>query len=271
MAEFLLNAFKLTGWQISGLLGIFFILGYLLSKTQEWTQKKYARAVGWRGLLWTAWLGTPFHEFSHYFFAKFFRHKINRFRLFAPNEATGELGQVDHSFNRFSLYQRVGNFFIGASPMIFGATILFLLAYLILPNGQEIFSILGKTHWSFADLADATKNTLTVLFVFENISRWDFWLFMYLSFCIASHLAPSRADRRGMWSGLLYIVLTLLVVNLAALLFKIDATLYIMKIKGYIGIFTGIFLYALMISIIHFILAYVGLGIIKKLFSHPER
>src|SRR3989344_5835128 len=198
--DFFIAVFKLTFLQIFGLFGIFFILGFILSKLQEKTHKIYQQTIGWKGILWTAWVGTPFHEFGHYFFAKLFRHKIIKFKLFDPNQETGELGSVDHSFKKTSLYQRIGNFFIGVAPMIFGSIVLILLAYFFLPHGKEINSILS----------------------ISALKSWNYWLFLYLSFCIASHLAPSKVDRKGMWSCFLYIIFILLLINIFGILFNLN-------------------------------------------------
>jgi len=264
MIDFFINILKTTLIQVTGILGIFFILGFILSKLQEWTQAKYQRTVGWKGILWTAWIGTPFHEFGHYFFAKLFRHKVRAFRIFEPNQATGELGHVDHSFNKFSLYQKVGNFFIGSAPMIFGSTILALLAYFFLPNGKEVFLPLRDANNSFISIFTTSKNTLINLFSLKNITAWNFWVFLYLSFCISSHLAPSKVDRKGMWSGLLHIILILFLLNIFAVLLKLDITTYILKTNQYLGIFTGFFLYAIIISLLHFIFSHAILSLVRK-------
>lgn len=265
MTTFLISILKMTLIQLLGVLGIFFAFGFVLSKLQEWTQHKYQKVVGWKGILWTAWIGTPFHELGHYFFAKLFRHKIIRFRIFEPNKVTGELGHLDHSYSKFSLYQKVGNFFIGAAPMIFGSAMLALLVYFILPNGKEVFLPLTEANNTIQSILIAAKKTLLSLFSFKNIVLWNFWVFLYLSFCIASHLAPSRADRKGMWSGLFYIFLILLLVNIFSVLFKLNTTAYILQINQYLGIFTAIFLYATIISLIHFVFSYIILTIIEKI------
>lgn len=263
MYIFFISILKITFIQLIALFGIFFVFGFVLSKLQEWTQRKYQRTVGWKGILWTAWIGTPFHELGHYFFAKLFRHKVHSFRIFEPNPATGELGHLNHSYSKFSLYQKVGNFFIGAAPMIFGSGILAMMLYFFLPNGKEIFlPILEAQNLTIA-VSVAFQKTFINLFNLENISSWSFWIFLYISFCISSHLAPSRADRKGMWSGLFYIILILLLINIFSLLFKINTTKYILQGSQYLGIFTAIFLYAAIISFAHFVFSYIILSFIQ--------
>src|SRR3989338_7078705 len=180
MEMFLLGILQTTVVQLIGILGLFFILGFILSKLQEWTQRNYQRSIGWKGILWTAWIGTPFHELGHAFFVKLFRHQITRIALFQPNQATGELGQVEHRYNPASLYQKIGNFFIGAAPLIFGSLLLWLLARYLLPNGEAIFAPLARIESSLTSLARVASQALFNLFAVENLRAWNFWLFLYI-------------------------------------------------------------------------------------------
>jgi hypothetical protein len=261
---FLLSLAKAIILQIIGVLGIFFAFGFVLSKLQQWTQENYERSVGWKGILWTAWLGTPIHELGHIIFAKIFLHKITRVALFEPNKDTGELGSVDHSYKKYSLWQRLGNFFIGAAPMIFGSFFLVVLLYLLVPNGKEIFLPLTSNINTLPSFLNAIKQTLQNLFILENLKAWNFWLFVYVSFCIASHLAPSKQDRKGMWGGFFWIIILLIITNLIALFFHADLTQYILKTNQYLGIFTAIFTYTLIISFLHWLLSVIVLRPFSK-------
>jgi len=263
MYTFFLTLLKAVVLQLLGVLGVFFALGFVLSKLQEWTQKNYMRAVGWKGILWTGWIGTPIHELGHAFFAKIFRHKVTRIALFEPNKETGELGTVEHSYSTYNLYQRIGNFFIGAAPMIFGSLFLVLMLAFLVPNGREVFAPLRETD-SLSTVLNGVWNTLTHLFNKENILEWNFWLFLYISFCIASHIAPSKEDRRGMWNGLIWIVLISLLINALTLLFGKDITQYILHVNNYLGVFIGIFVYALILSLVHFLLSVIILTPFRK-------
>jgi hypothetical protein len=49
------------------------------------------------------------------------------------------LGYVFHSYNRKSIYQTVGNFFIGIAPIISGTAALFLGLYFLLPHSFKAF------------------------------------------------------------------------------------------------------------------------------------
>jgi hypothetical protein len=262
--EYFITLLKAVGFQLVGVLGIFFLFGYILAKLQEWTQQKYHRSVGWKGILWTAWIGTPIHELGHAFFAKIFRHKINHISLFQPNETTGGLGHVEHSYKKYSLYQRIGNFFIGAAPMIWGSFFLVIMLYFLVPNGKEIFVPLTTEPGSFLVFITSLKQTFLNLFALENISTWNFWLFLYMSFCVASHIAPSKQDRRGMWKGFRWIVLILIIINAITLGLGVDITKYILGINQYLGILFAIFAYATIISLLHLLLSTILLYPFRK-------
>ncbi|MBI2989652.1 MAG: hypothetical protein HYY51_00480 [Candidatus Magasanikbacteria bacterium] len=248
---------KILITQIIGVLGVFFAFGFLLSKIQSLTQSLYLRSIGWKGILWTAWIGTPIHEGGHYLLAKLFRHHIESVHLFEPDKESGGLGQVNHSFNPKSGYQRIGNFFIGAAPLIVGSGVLALLLKFLVPNGLEVLTALKVSAFSISNIIQSLNDVISILFNPSNFSSWQFWLFVYLSFCVCSHLAPSSEDQKGMWKGFAWLVLLLALVNGVFLLFKTDITAYILSVNQYLGFFVSIFLYALFISVIHFLAAYV--------------
>lgn len=256
LLTFILTLFKTIAIQIIGIFGIFFAFGIVLDGLQKLTQRNYRRALGWKGILFTAWFGTPIHELGHVFFAKLFRHRITKVTLFAPNEITGGLGSVDHTYNKNSLYQKIGNFFIGSAPMIFGGAVLSLMLYFLVPNGKEALTPLFKAS-TFVSYLEAIKQMFLTLFSLENLTKWNFWLFIYLSFCMASHISPSAEDRRGMWKGLGWIILILFCFNFLALLVQFDITKYVMQSAKSLKFLIGVFSYATVIAVIHFVLSFI--------------
>lgn len=254
MQEFFLNLLKTVGIQIFSLFGIFFVLGFILAKLQKWTNEKYARSIGWKGILFTAWFGTPIHEIGHVLFAKFFRHKITHISLFEPNAATGGLGHVEHEFRPYSLYQRVGNFFIGAAPMIWGSAVLVALLYLFIPNGRQIFSFVNNSEYNIAIIVSSFFKALPQLFSSVNLHSLIFYVFLYLSFCVASHLAPSSQDLKNMWGGFTWMIILLILINAIPVFIGVDLNIYVAKTYTLMTIFIAVFLYAILISLIHFFL-----------------
>jgi len=264
MNQFLFNLFQTTLTQLLGVLGIFFVFGYLLYFVQNKTQQIYRNTIGWKGILWTAWIGTPIHELGHVVFAKIFGHKINDIALFRPNKETGNLGYVNHSYGRFALWGRIGNFFIGGAPLIFGSIFLVLMFRFLLPNGQGIFVPIFSDLSTYQLIIKSITNTLGALFAIDNLKSWPFWLFLYMSFCIASHLAPSKEDQKGMYKGLIWIILLLTITNAIFLRFNVDITNFIFKINQFLGIFIAIFTYALVISLLHLLFASIFLFPFRK-------
>ncbi len=264
MKKFIVEIILLTFWQVVIIFGKLLVFGFILSKLQKWTQKNYQKSIGWKGILWTAWLGTPIHELSHALAAKIFLHKITGIKLFSPDRLSGELGEVSHQWNEKNIFQNIGNFFIGLAPMIFGSLILTMLVYFFLPNGKEIFALLLSSEYSLLAFLKSSPAILIKLFTFENIKSLEFWIFLYISFCIASHMSPSKQDKKGMLNGLLFIIFILLLLNFFALIFEINTTEYIKKLMGYFKIFTTIFSYAIIISFSHFVISKIIFWIFKK-------
>jgi len=263
LLDFIISIFKVTFIQLAGVFGIFFVFGFVLNKLQTWTESNYRRVFGWNGILFTAWFGTPFHELGHVFFAKIFRHRITKINLFTPNETTGGLGNVDFGYNKNSLYQKIGNFFVGAAPMIFGGVILSLMLYFLIPNGKEALSPLLTAH-SFSTYLEATKKMFITLFSFENLKEWSFWLFLYLSFCVAAHISPSKQDRKIMWRGFIWIIVILFLINLVALFAQFDITKYVLQSSTYLKFLIGVFVYATALSLLHLIITTLLLRPFKR-------
>ncbi len=251
MEEFTINLIKTVSIQIFSLFGIFFVLGFILTKIQKWTNEQYAKSIGWKGILFTAWFGTPIHELGHVIFATIFRHKITAIELFEPNPKTGGLGHVEHTFHPYSLYQRMGNFFIGAAPMIFGSIILVTLLYIFVPNAKEIFLSLNQSEYTIQTIFSSLGQSLIHFFSLANLQNTIFYVFLYLSFCIASHIAPSDQDLKNMWSGFTWMVILLIIINAIPVFIGVDLNQYIANMYSVMMIAVAIFLYAIMISLAH--------------------
>ena len=251
---------KTTLYQVFAIFGLFFVIGYILSKLQTATQKMYHTSIGWGGILWTAIIGTPVHELGHYVFCKLFRHRVLSISLYKPNQRTGNLGSVDHSYNKKSLYQKIGNFFIGAAPLIWGSLALVLLFRFVLPHSEVVLPTVRNLS------LETPKTFLTdvrligqSIFSQENFYSVQFWVWLYISFAIAVHLAPSTEDQKTMWRGLFWIILLLILVNTIGYFFNHNITQYILRLKAYEGLFIFAFWYALVVSLVHAIVAFIML------------
>jgi hypothetical protein len=175
-------------------------------------------------VLWTGWLGTSVHELSHAAMCLLFGHRIVRLSLFRPDPKSARLGYVQHAFNPRNLYHVVGSLFIGLAPLAGGAAALVGLLWLFFPAAathvleardvsQAISGgdLLGATT-QFGELAG---KVLGEIFAVDQLASWRLWVFLYLTLCIGSHMAPSASDYRGALRGALAMVLILSIANFA--------------------------------------------------------
>ena len=225
--DFLKTVLFKTGEQLIWLLGLLFVFGLLLYLFARMTRITYAKTIGQQfDVYFTGWLGTPIHEIGHAIFCLLFGHKITEMKLFSPNSTDNTIGYVNHSYNSKSIYQRIGNFFIGVGPILFGALVLYLLSVLLMPQTKQIFhgieiqgvSILKKDFQGIFEVIssfwNAINSFLSTLFVKQNLTSYKFWIYIYLITSISSHMQLSPSDIKGAASGLLSIVIFFLIINL---------------------------------------------------------
>ncbi|MGD9978897.1 MAG: hypothetical protein AB7S54_13305 [Bacteroidales bacterium] len=274
--------------QLTWLLGLLFIFGLILYLVARLTRITYVKTAGTKlDVIVTGWIGTPIHELGHAIFCLLFRHRIDEIKLYNPNPTDGTLGYVNHSYNPNSTYQRIGNFFIGIGPIVFGAFVLYALLYYLVPNNSSVFlsieqqskvlvkAVRGEWGGVFTSLRDSTLSTLNLLFNRTNFSDYKFWIFLYLSMCISSHMELSPPDIKGAWKGLLSLVIFFLTFNLIILAleatgvsshfghwwsyFKLES--YAVGINKWIGTFGALFVFATIISGLSFVVTYIILSI----------
>jgi hypothetical protein len=247
------------------------MFGLLLYFLSRFTRKAFSNSGHSKlDIYFTGWIGTPVHEIGHAVFCILFGHRITDIKLYSPNSEDGTLGYVKHSFNSKSFYQRIGGFFIGTGPILFGSFVLFLLIWFCLPNSRQISDIISKTDLSGSGIFDWVKNSgrmLTIgmsllvhIFSPENFKEPLFWLFIYLSFCISSHMQLSPPDLKSMFSGILTILLIFLLVNGISMLLGLNITAYILKFNRLNGSIIGIFILATLISFTNFVITYLLLA-----------
>jgi hypothetical protein len=254
------------GQMASLFLGVF-IFGLLIHFISQLTFKSLANALGPKGTYLVAWLGTPIHELGHALFCLIFLHKIEEIRFFKPDRVTGRLGYVYHKWNPKSPWQVLGNFFIGIGPMVLGCGVLFALFYFLIPNSARVWdsiivsvSDIGKgapIGSYFAIFRDSTLSIIKLIFTFPNLSIWQFWVFLYLSICIASNIRLSPADIKGSLTGLGCIVLPFLIVNLICLLTGYSSDKVFPYTASVLGAIYSLLILALIMVLIGFVLIYL--------------
>lgn len=252
--------------QIVFTFGIIVLFGFLIALCNKGFYAnfgKYGRAVCYI----TGAIGTPVHECAHALFCLIFRHKITEIRLFQINSADGTLGYVNHSYNKKNIYQRIGNFFIGIAPIIFISAILYLLAWLLLPNFVEEISGSMQVNDFISNIGKVFTDLFGVIASFFGYClNWQWWLFVIVGIFLALHMTLSKADIKGALSGTLFLLITVLLVDIILGLINsnllVDFTRGVLQVGSYL---LCILVLALIISVLALIVSLIFRSVKKKL------
>lgn len=223
----IVQTFTQFGWFV----GVPVVFGLLLFYLARMSQSNYIRTVGPQfNMYFTGWIGTPVHEFGHWIFCLIFRHKIKEVCFFKPDKQNGILGYVNHSYDSKSIYQNVGNFFIGMGPIFVGTSVLAALSYFLLPNAASLanefddfvsgWPIEVSYGWKVA-LKSTLENTMhisKVLFQDLDLLSIQVWIFAFISICVSSHMALSISDIKTAWMGMLAVIALLMLLNVSSAL-----------------------------------------------------
>lgn len=272
MKNFILDIFKISTIEIFYITGMIILVGFLLGFLEKMINTNMQRAFGYKGIIATAWLGTPIHELGHATMCVIFGHKINRIKLLQLNSSDGTLGFVEHSYNKKNIYQRIGNFFIGIGPIISGIFVLLIALYLLLPNSINVFEHNLKNNLNYTKI-DLSLIKLSILssvsliksiFILNNLTKLSFWIFVIITFDVSSHIALSRPDIKGAQDGLITLYIILVFSNIIAKYFNVNTFNYVIKITKYNAYFSSLLFMALIFSVISFFISYLAY-FIKKL------
>jgi hypothetical protein len=269
--RFIIQVVTVTLYQFLSVFGFILMFGLLLYFISRSTRKAFNNSGhGKLDIYISGWIGTPVHEIGHAVFCILFGHRITDINLYSPNSQDGTLGYVKHSFNPKSFYQRIGCFFIGTGPILFGSFVLYLLLYFCLPDYRQIYGIISNTGLNGSGVFNLVKSAGSMLtiglhllvnvFSPENFGKPSFWLFIYLAFCISSHMQLSPPDLKSMWSGIFTILLIFLLVNFLTMLLGFNITVYILKFSRLTGSLINIFILATVVSFTNFLMTYLILA-----------
>jgi hypothetical protein len=253
--------------QLVSLFGGIFIIGLLVHFFSQLTFKSLGRAFGSGGTYFVAWLGTPIHELGHVLFCLIFMHRIDKVEFFNPDPVSGTLGYVAHRWNRRNPWAVLGNFFIGVGPVILGCFALFVTFYFLIPDGARVWSSIlakvseienGYSPGSYlAILGNSALAMVRLIFTIDNLKGWRFWVFCYLSICVASNIRLSLSDVKGTLSGSGMIILFFLVINLIGLLTGYGSKKVFPFTAPSLGIIYSLLLLALVMVLLGFVLTYL--------------
>lgn len=252
--------------QIVFTIGIIILFGFLIALCNKRFYANfgnYGRAVCYI----TGAIGTPVHECAHALFCLIFGHKVTEIKLFQINSADGTLGYVNHSYNKKNIYHNIGNFFIGVAPIIIISAILYLLAWLLLPNfvaeisgSMQVNDFIGNLGKVFTDLF----GVLTSFFLY--CLNWQWWVFVIVGMFLALHMTLSKADIKGALSGILFLLIAVILVDIILGLVSRNLlagfTRGVLQVGSYL---LCILVLALIISTIALIVSFVFRSIKRKL------
>ncbi|MGU8835685.1 metalloprotease family protein (plasmid) [Clostridium perfringens] len=256
-------------------LSIFFILGgIVLDKIQMKSNQYLYNGLGYIGYILTG-LGTIVHELSHLLFVVLFGMKPTDVKLLRPIAAyrDGKLGYVKYSYNKNSLFHKVGLIFVGVAPIIGGTIAMIVLTKIFMPqlystligNVNSLANTSGSFNISiFMDLLDFVISFIYSMFSDFNISSLKSWAYLFLIFSISSHMSLSMADIRGSLSGvptvyLLFFLLNLLLIATGESI--IDYTYIVTKINVFVVTFMSI---SIIFSTVSLILSFIFSNIVSK-------
>lgn len=278
----------ITVSQLISIFGVLFIFGLILFFLARSTRRVYVKSAGSAlDIAITGWIGTPVHEIGHAIFCFIFLHKIKKIKLFDPDSRDGTIGYVIHSYNSKNLWHRIGNFFIGVGPVIFGSLVLYAAMFYLVPGMKGIFAEIEKhgmaissmefSNWQLAyhSLLNSISITLKALSNPANFTEWKFWLFIYISMSVASHMELSPSDLKSALGGFLIIILIIFVLNSIIQIIAITGlTQYVGEFSKYFslqtymerigkvtGIATALFIFATVISAVNLLVSWLLLSI----------
>ncbi|MGP1486821.1 hypothetical protein [Peptostreptococcus stomatis] len=198
---------------------------------------------GMNGLVITGLIGTVVHEFSHMLFCLIFRHEIVEFSLFRPYKSRfdGVMGYVNHSCDRSSPYQMVGNFFIGIAPIIVGTGCMILFMRILLPEEFKATYQTFNQNMAYMSNINSIGDSLNiyiniVIAIIHNLNpfighSWPRYIvFIYIMYSITSHMDLSKEDIINSRAGLLVFIILTYLINLIFIVLGIKYQILLLKV-----------------------------------------
>ena len=274
--NYLISVLTTTISQLFILLGPGIILAVIMYFISGFVQDRAGKVLGARFFIYFTAPGTAVHELGHALFALLFGHQITEINLFGPR-LDGTIGYVGHRWNRESIYQNVGRFFIGIGPVILGSIVIYLAARFTV--GNQVFQPLSSLQISAQTLSSwenvwdfclqVYRNSLQVmglLFSPANLKNAWFFPFLYIVFAVGSHVKLSPPDLEGAWSGFFFLFAAFLIFNFLTIWFGDFATKYIALVSQSYSFFYATMLFTIVLLLIFLALILV-ISLIKRLFQ----
>lgn len=244
--------------QIAFTVGMIILFGFLIALCNRLFYMNFG-SYGRTVCYVTGAVGTPLHECAHALFCVIFGHKINEIKLFQINSADGTLGYVNHSYNPKNIYQKIGNFFIGVAPIIVISAVLYLLAYLLMPEFVAQINSGFQISDFVSNIGNVIENLFEVLRSFFSCARtWQWWVFITAGIFLALHMNLSKADIQGAAGGIVFLLVAVLAVDVVLAL--VSGSLLDRFTQGVLGIASYLLCFlslALTISLIAVVISFM--------------
>ncbi|MBP3887459.1 MAG: hypothetical protein J6F30_07360 [Cellulosilyticum sp.] len=259
--------FKLTVLSSGSLVGVYIVFGLILDRIEKLNIHYIASSLGKMGIMLTGCIGTVVHEFSHFVMCLLFGHRIVEVAWFRPIKGMkdGVLGYVQHSYTPTSLYQQVGNFFIGIAPMLLGSIFILILFRVCVPKASRYYTAKVSEQMQ-AIIKDFTVGNIIkgifsqigalfkALWTKENIQKPSFWVFIIIAYSISTHMSLSLADLQGALTGLGVVLIGIVIISLILSLIHLPVKKIVGLLIKYnvllIGVFTMSISFSLMTLLI---------------------
>lgn len=262
----ILNLLKISLINLFYLIGGFVGFGLLFDRIERINNNLICSTFGRAGIIITGFIGTVVHELSHLIMCLIFRHKITEVSLFRPisGQLDGVLGYVGHSYNKNSLYQSMGNFFIGIAPLIGGTVVIVFLFKLLLPSMyKEVIANISINdyikHINNFELITTFKIFINdILFVIKkmfwnkDMFSFNYIVFLFAMYSISTHMSLSNADLKGSLSGIAIIFILITTTTLLLSLLGVENLIissFLIKYNIFIMLFMLIGLFFLLITL----------------------
>lgn len=193
---------------------VLYFFAWLLMVLLDRIKSRIAAYFGVKAQLYFGCLGIWIHEASHAVFALIFHHRILQINLmeFRVQGDQATLGHVDHAYNPHSIYQMIGNFFIGLGPLMGCSGFLALCLRLLQPEFYH--SLTGDlkaltTQPRFFSWSNAFQQLPQAI-------QWDgkIFIFMLLLLLTVIGFGLSWSDLKNSFYGLPFMLILGLIVNL---------------------------------------------------------
>ena len=212
-------------------------------------------------------VSTILHEFSHAAMCVVFRHRIVKFRPLPIDSAKGETGLVLHGWDPGSIYQSIGNFFIGVAPMIVGISVIYILTSLCFREFSSWHYTVpgGRMHWvdGMRLILPGVATSLKALFRPENIANARFYVYLVVLLIVGNSIAPSLSDIRNSAMGVGATALGLFILNCILNVAGVSPVKHLRYVFSAMGIGMHIVLILVFIGGLTYMVL-LGISLVKK-------